>query len=1110
MRVLLATALLSVGVNASWALDVDPTLVTSVSYSSADTPLYDADATSWVTNQGTFGGGGYNKSNTQMAFIKFNVTSELSGKLIRSAQLCFHSVCNDATKNSTVYAAVMSTNWDETATWNNSNKSEVLSPRTGVGSFSVDDSGADLTYDVTSVLRADDDNVIAFLIYTGTTRSQTISNIKLVLDLADAATNAYYTVKYEDEDGTAVKSSVQRVGEKDGSITLLDSDKETFFTAGNAKKYTYVSDDSGEKTVASDGTTEFTVVFHDNLYCSYTIQSSLGNIFAEGEDWEGTVINYAYPRYYNVDGTLYQAAANGNAYTNSITLNSANQEQIVNYSATAITNVYFYSEAEDLVTSSYHVTAGTLSSTGSGGKGAASAGNKISDAPVSIVTLPAGKYKVTARLGGKKNGGHRVKAGETIVLNVSSTAGEENNLTNGYLAEITSSDFTLASETAMTYEGGYVTTTAGNAQGLDYIYFTKSAVSYTIEYKCGSTTIKDADASRTAVWGTTVTLPSTDKVDIIYGGKLYRYTSDDASSQVIASDGTTVITANFEDMGTIQTITYTLNVGSSASTTIKSSTSTTDGTNITGIDIDQSKAAGDGSGSGTDRTTKLPIKTGANGDTFDSPTDYVLFKYTIAAGKKFTPVNIAIKVANVGSSSANDIKYKATLSDATNSISGTYIVKTQDGTVEDFVITNGENTSFTGNVTLKLWAWQIGTSNASAFRMGTPLTISGVVDYSDEVTNAIADCKTYETSATFATHIDGLLAAGSLTTAAEVYSAHTAWQIDNAADNDITGVIRNAAVADATDWDGAVILNGEQYTGAPDAYYIDRNGANIWATQWIYGLPAGKYQVKVASRANADTYSHIYVSYNGEYDICTARGTHVGNTGGDLGNGWSWTYVPFEITETTNILLGFYAATTGGWASCDDWHLYKVTDDYPVEITSAGWATLFAPYALNFEGTGLTAYTATCDGSTVTLTQVNNVPARTGVVLKGAADNYDIPLAASSSTAQGDLKGSPNWPTAWNAEAGYTYYILTMNGENAEFNPVTSGEIPAGKAFLRVASGEARTLKVVFADDETAGINSIENSPMSIGGAFYNLNGQRVAQPTKGLYIINGKKVVIK
>ena len=49
-------------------------------------------------------------------------------------------------------------------------------------------------------------------------------------------------------------------------------------------------------------------------------------------------------------------------------------------------------------------------------------------------------------------------------------------------------------------------------------------------------------------------------------------------------------------------------------------------------------------------------------------------------------------------------------------------------------------------------------------------------------------------------------------------------------------------------------------------------------------------------------------------------------------------------------------------------------------------------------------------------------------------------------------------------------------------------------------------------DDETTGVQELKNSKIDglQTGVCYNLKGQRVSQPTKGLYIVNGKKVIMK
>ena len=185
----------------------------------------------------------------------------------------------------------------------------------------------------------------------------------------------------------------------------------------------------------------------------------------------------------------------------------------------------------------------------------------------------------------------------------------------------------------------------------------------------------------------------------------------------------------------------------------------------------------------------------------------------------------------------------------------------------------------------------------------------------------------------------------------------------------------------------------------------------------------------------------------------------------------------------------------------------------PVTIAStSGFATFYTGYALDFSGltSEVKAYTASCDGTTVTLEKVDDIPANTGVVLKGIKKTYDVPVIASSSTAKGDLTGNTSAATAYNAFDGFDLYMLALNGDNeAQFTKVTSGSVAAGKAFLKLSSGaDARELNVVFADDEPTAIETVKVEKAN--NEYFNLAGQRVAQPTKGLYIVNGKKVVVK
>jgi hypothetical protein len=98
-------------------------------------------------------------------------------------------------------------------------------------------------------------------------------------------------------------------------------------------------------------------------------------------------------------------------------------------------------------------------------------------------------------------------------------------------------------------------------------------------------------------------------------------------------------------------------------------------------------------------------------------------------------------------------------------------------------------------------------------------------------------------------------------------------------------------------------------------------------------------------------------------------------------------------------------------------------------------------------------------------------------------------------------------------------YVPLGAGEvTGKWGIADSGKLQPGdknatiKAFHAYLSGEvgARASMISFDDEDVTGINEIERMRNVENEKFYNLNGQQVAQPTRGLYIVNGKKVVIK
>lgn len=196
----------------------------------------------------------------------------------------------------------------------------------------------------------------------------------------------------------------------------------------------------------------------------------------------------------------------------------------------------------------------------------------------------------------------------------------------------------------------------------------------------------------------------------------------------------------------------------------------------------------------------------------------------------------------------------------------------------------------------------------------------------------------------------------------------------------------------------------------------------------------------------------------------------------------------------------------------DDTILYaQWIDNVSVSISSAGWATYCSEYALDFtDVTGLTAYTASVDGPAVKFTKVTGkVPANTGLLVGGTTTN--VPVCASADPVENLLEGVTE-ETVKDAES---IYVLMKGDKGLGFYKNTNAfTVRANSAYLPATSvpGAASRSFISF-DDETTGIEAINSNPETVkenAREYYNLNGQRVTTPTKGLYIVNGKKVVIK
>ena len=208
------------------------------------------------------------------------------------------------------------------------------------------------------------------------------------------------------------------------------------------------------------------------------------------------------------------------------------------------------------------------------------------------------------------------------------------------------------------------------------------------------------------------------------------------------------------------------------------------------------------------------------------------------------------------------------------------------------------------------------------------------------------------------------------------------------------------------------------------------------------------------------------------------------------------------------------SAETVDIALTDGSYIRSVKVTYPkthtyVDVTDAGYRTFASSSALDFTKAieGLKAYKATVDGKTVKFETIDcAVPASTGMLLKAAEGRYYIPLASGTPDAivtalVGVTDETPMTEPIFvlmDGAQGVGFYKTGANftvGHNTAYLPAN------------VVTG-ARMFIGFDEEGEATGIEAIERNQMK--DSFYNLNGQRVAAPQKGLYIVNGKKVVLK
>lgn len=209
----------------------------------------------------------------------------------------------------------------------------------------------------------------------------------------------------------------------------------------------------------------------------------------------------------------------------------------------------------------------------------------------------------------------------------------------------------------------------------------------------------------------------------------------------------------------------------------------------------------------------------------------------------------------------------------------------------------------------------------------------------------------------------------------------------------------------------------------------------------------------------------------------------------------------------------------------DPWSMFGDIKELPSHrnftITAAGMATSCSDRDLDFSGRDdVKAYIASGFNPTtgkVLMTRVWEIPAGTGFIIRGNEGSYELPTTTTGYVYANLLVGTLADTEVPKTDGTYDNYILGNGDNGVGFYLSEGGNMKANKAYLHIPTSVAaskKSIKLSFEDegDTTTGFISVKDLAAGKQGntVIYNLVGQRIQGVSKGINIVNGKKVLVK
>ena len=296
-----------------------------------------------------------------------------------------------------------------------------------------------------------------------------------------------------------------------------------------------------------------------------------------------------------------------------------------------------------------------------------------------------------------------------------------------------------------------------------------------------------------------------------------------------------------------------------------------------------------------------------------------------------------------------------------------------------------------------------------------------------------------------------------------------------------------------------------------DAAEYEVEGVCFTATQCMNssGLQFKKSAGILASPLIKSTYGYTVIVTTNSAGTGTLTLQIGSETPVSISSGSSTTY----IATTSSTSVGFTLTNSSGNA-CNIASL-AIVPPISVTVGADSYATFACDFPLDFTDSDIKAYIAKgkADYSGVTFTQINKVPANTGVLLyKSGGTTENIPLfAGAADAATGNVFVRGTGATVASEDGDLHNYILNKVGGVVGFYKAAGQTVATNRAYIQIDQSKSYSVKEFIAlpgmEDDADGIQTLSDSPLK-GENIYNLAGQRLQKMQKGINIVNGKKVL--